>query len=187
MHTKTHIYVQSSIRSLQVAQGNYWKSVIQKLKRTFFLSISCWLYISKTEPDGNLIHRPAVCNRFILDCSCLPSPVGVLEGTHNSPWAQQYGPVPGKHLNGKLLNFRTDNSDAWLDIATNGFWGGKFEILLWCLNFNLSTSSNQPVQSAYRRHKRGNMNRELKILTSEHSHFTPLIFTATGSMRNSTT
>ena len=62
-------------------------------------------------------------------------------------------------LSGEVLRFKTANSDsnARLDIAVNGFWGGRFEHSFFDVRvFNLGTPSNRPFRSAYRHHEREN-------------------------------
>ena len=45
------------------------------------------------------------------------------------------------------------NDNAWLDIAANGFWGGRFERSYFDVRiFNPNTPSNQSLHSAFRCH-----------------------------------
>ena len=58
---------------------------------------------------------------------------------------------------GETLQYKTANRDdnARLDIAANGFWGGRFERSCFDVRiFNPSAPSYQPLHSAYRRHER---------------------------------
>ena len=53
-------------------------------------------------------------------------------------------------LSGEALRFKTANSDSNspLDIAANGFWGGKFEHSFFDVRvFNPGAPSNYPIQS----------------------------------------
>ena len=87
-----------------------------------------------------------------------------------------------KPLSGEALRFKTANSDsnARLDIAANGFWGGRFE----CCSFfdvrvfNPGAPSNYPFKSTYRRHEREKRHQyEQRVREIEHGHFSPLVFT----------
>ena len=83
-------------------------------------------------------------------------------------------------LSGEALRFKTANSDsnARLDIAANGFWGGRFESSF----FNVRVF-NHPFKSAYCRHEREKRCQyEQRVREVEHGHFTPLVFTTTGGM-----
>ena len=87
-------------------------------------------------------------------------------------------------LSGEALHFKTANSDsnAQLDIAANGFWGGRFERSFFDVRvFNPGAPSNHPFKSAYRRHEREKRRQyEQRVREVEHGHFTPLVFTTTG-------
>ena len=89
-------------------------------------------------------------------------------------------------LSGKALRFKTANSDsnARLDIAANGFWGGRFEHSFFDVRvFNPGAPSNHPFKPAYRRHEREKRCQyEQRVHEVEHGHFTPLVFTTTGGM-----
>ena len=89
-------------------------------------------------------------------------------------------------LSGEALRFKTANSDsnARLDIAANGFWGGRFERPFFDVRvFNPGAPSNHPFKSAYRRHEREKRRQyEQRVREVEHGHFTPLVFTTTGGM-----
>ena len=73
------------------------------------------------------------------------------------------------------------NSNARLDIATNRFWGGRFEHSFFDARvFNPGAPSNHPFKSAYRRHEREKRRQyEQHVCEDEHGHFTPLVFTTT--------
>ena len=89
-------------------------------------------------------------------------------------------------LSGEALRFNTANSDsnARLDIAANGFWGGRFERSFFDVRvFNPAAPSNHPFRSAYRRHEREKRRQyEQRVREIEHGHFSPLVFTTTGGM-----
>ena len=89
-------------------------------------------------------------------------------------------------LSGEALCFKTANSDsnARLDIAANGFWGGRFECSFFDVRvFNPGAPSNHPFKSAYRRHEREKRHQyEQRVREVEHGHFTLLVFTTTGAM-----
>ena len=79
---------------------------------------------------------------------------------------------------------------ARLDIAVNGFWGGKHE-RTFCdvrvFNPHASSNHNCSLPNTYRKHEREKKNAyEKRLLEVEHSSFTPLIFSATGGTANST-
>ena len=79
---------------------------------------------------------------------------------------------------------------ARLDIAVNGFWGGRHE-RTFCdvrvFNPYAPSNSNCPLPNTYRRHEREKKNTyERRILEVEHASFTPLIFPASGGMASST-
>ena len=90
-------------------------------------------------------------------------------------------------LSGEALRFKTANSgsNAWLDIVTNGFWGGRFNRSFLMLEFLtlVHHQSNHPFKYAYRRHEREKRRQyEQHVHEVEHGHFTLLVFTTTGGM-----
>ena len=89
-------------------------------------------------------------------------------------------------LSGETLHFKTANSDsnARLDIAVNGFWGGRFERSFFDVRvFNPGAPSNRPFKSAYRHHEKEKRHQyEQRVREVEHGHFIPLVFTTTGGM-----
>ena len=91
-----------------------------------------------------------------------------------------------KPLSGEALRFKTANSDsnARLDIAANGFWGGRFECSFFDVRvFNPGAPSNHPFKSAYRHHEREKRRQyEQRVYEVEHGHFTLPVFTPTGGM-----
>lgn len=96
-------------------------------------------------------------------------------------------PVTTESFNRRSTNIQ-DN--ARLDIAMNGFWGGRHERTFIDVRvFNPHAPSNRKIslQSCYNRHTREKKNQyERRILEIEHSSFTPLIFSATGGMSKGT-
>ena len=94
-------------------------------------------------------------------------------------------------LSGETLQYKTANRDdnARLDIAANGFWGGRFERSYFDVRiFNPSAPSNQPLHSAYRRHdKEKRREYQQRVHEVENASFTPLIFTTTGGMGDAAT
>ena len=94
-------------------------------------------------------------------------------------------------LSGETLQYKTANRDdnARLDIAANGFWGGRFERSYFDVrSFNPSAPSNQPLHSAYRRHdKEKRREYQQRVHEVENASFTPLIFTTTGGMGDAAT
>ena len=87
-------------------------------------------------------------------------------------------------LSGEALRFKTANSDsnALLDIAVNGFWGGRFECSFFDVRvFNPSAPSNRPFKSAYRHHeKEKRCQYEQRVREVKHGHFTPLVLLQQG-------
>ena len=75
---------------------------------------------------------------------------------------------------------------ARLDIAMNGFWGGRYEKCYTDFRvFNPLAPSNSgtTLQSCYRKHEITKKRAyELRIREVEHSSFTPLVFSASGGM-----
>ena len=83
-------------------------------------------------------------------------------------------------LSCEAVRFKTANaySNARLDIAANGCWGGRFERSFFDVRvFNPGAPSNHPFKSAYRRHEREKRRQyEQRVREVEHGHFTPLVF-----------
>ena len=81
-------------------------------------------------------------------------------------------------LSGETLQYKTANRDdnARLDIAANGFWGGRFERSYFDVRiFNPSAPSNQPLHSAYRRHdKEKRREYQQRVHEVENASFTVL-------------
>ena len=75
---------------------------------------------------------------------------------------------------------------ARLDIAANGFWGGRFEKTFMDVRiFNPHAPSNKQttLTSCYRKHERLKKRAyEQRVRETEHATFTPLVLSATGGM-----
>ena len=91
-------------------------------------------------------------------------------------------------LTGEALTGATSNTadGARLDIAVNGFWGGRFErtfLDVRIFNPHAPTNKNTTISKCYRKHEAEKKRAyEQRILEVEQSTFTPLIFSATGGM-----
>ena len=91
-------------------------------------------------------------------------------------------PLTGEALNGATA-IATDG--ARLDVAANGFWGGRHERAFFDIRvFNpLAKSNSHSISSCYRKHK--NIKRRAygqRIREIEHGCFTPLVLSLTGGM-----
>ena len=75
---------------------------------------------------------------------------------------------------------------ARLDIAVNGFWGGRYErtfIDVRVFNPHAQSNRNTTISNCYRKHENEKKRAyEQRIREVEHSSFTPLVFSATGGM-----
>ena len=95
-------------------------------------------------------------------------------------------------LTGEQLTMRSANTDpnARLDIAANGVWGGCFEKTYFDVRvFNPFSKSNTetPVSETYHRHENEKKRTyEQRVIDIEHASFTPMIFSSTGGMSNTT-
>ena len=91
-------------------------------------------------------------------------------------------------LTGEVLTGASSNSQygARLDIAANGFWGGRYQrTYLDVRVFNPHTASNRQtsVATCYRKHEAiKKCAYEQRIREVEHSSFTPLVLSATGGL-----
>ena len=89
-------------------------------------------------------------------------------------------------LTGEALTGATSNTadGARLDIAVNGFWGGRFErtfLDVRIFNPHAPTNKNTTISKCYRKHEAEKKRAyEQRILEVEQSTFTPLIFSATA-------
>ena len=91
-------------------------------------------------------------------------------------------------LTGETLNHTSANSSdgARLDVAVNGYWGGRFErtyLDVRVFNPLAASNSNTDIAKCYRKHENEKKRMyEQRIREIEHSSFTPLVFSATGGM-----
>ena len=96
-------------------------------------------------------------------------------------------------LTGESLAYATSISSegARLDIAANGFWGGRYErTYLDVRVFNPHAPSNNKtsISSCYRKHENEKKRAyEQRIRDVEHSSLTPLVLSATGGMARQAT
>ena len=95
----------------------------------------------------------------------------------------QLQPLSGESLQGGSVN---TSEGARLDIAMNGFWGGRFErsfIDVRVFNLHAPSYRNQNMDSCYMRHEKEKKRiYERRILEVEHATFTPLVFAVSGGM-----
>ena len=93
-------------------------------------------------------------------------------------------------LSGEVLSGSSSNTQdgARLDIAVNGFWGGRFErTFLDVRVFNPHAPSNRHPR-CYRKHELEKKRQyEQRVREIEHASFTPLVLSATGGMANEAT
>ena len=91
-------------------------------------------------------------------------------------------------LTGEVLTGATSNSQAGarLDIAANGFWGGRFQRTYFDVRvFNPHATSNRQTSltNCYRKQEAIKKRAyEQRVREVEHSSFTPLVMSATGGM-----
>ena len=96
-------------------------------------------------------------------------------------------------INGEVLTGTSSNTQdgARLDIAANGFWGGRFERTFFDVRvFNPHAPSNRHsrLASCYRKHELQKKRQyEQWVREVEHASFTPLVLSATGGMANEAT
>ena len=96
-------------------------------------------------------------------------------------------------ITGEALTWATSNTQdgARLDIAANGFWGGRFERTYWDVRvFNPHAPSHQQssLSTCYRKQESLKKRAyEQRVREVEHASFTPLIFSATGGMASEAT
>ena len=90
-------------------------------------------------------------------------------------------------VNGEQLSGNVEDG-ARLDIAANGFWGGRFERTYIDVRvFNPHAPSNRH-SNCYRKHELEKRRQyEQRIREVEHATFTPLVMSATGGMANQAT
>ena len=92
-------------------------------------------------------------------------------------------------ITGEVLSNATAISDdgARLDIAANGFWGGRSERAFFDVRvFNPHAPSNrQPLPTCYRKHENQKKRAyEQRVREVEHGSFTPLVMSLTGGLGN---
>ena len=96
--------------------------------------------------------------------------------------------VDGEALIGSSAN---SQDGVRLDIAANGFWGGRFERTFFDVRvFNPHAPSNRHprLSSCYRKHELEKKRMyEQRVRKVEHASFTPLVLSATGGMANEAT
>ena len=91
-------------------------------------------------------------------------------------------------LTGEILNGATSNSQdgARLDIAANGFWGGRYQQTYFDVRvFNPHAMSNRQTSLAACYRKQEAIKKrayEQRVREVEHSSFTPLVLSATGGL-----
>ena len=97
-------------------------------------------------------------------------------------------PITGEQLTGASSNIQ---DGARLDIAANGFWGGRYERTFFDVRiFNPHARSNcqTSLTTCYRKHK--NIKKrtyEQRVREVEHASFTPLVLSASGGMASEAT
>ena len=91
-------------------------------------------------------------------------------------------------LTGEQLTYTTANVEdgARLDIAANGFWGGRYErtfIDVRIFNPHAPSNRNSDLATCYRKHERSKKRAyEQRVREVEHASFTPLVLSASGVM-----
>ena len=94
-------------------------------------------------------------------------------------------PITGERLIGASAN---TEDGARLDIAANGFWGGRFERTYFdvrVFNPHAPTNRQQSLASTYKKHERMKIRAyEQRVREVEHGSFTPLVMSLTGGVSN---
>ena len=96
-------------------------------------------------------------------------------------------------LTGEQLTYTTANVEdgARLDIAANGFWGGRYErtfIDVRIFNPHAPSNHNSDLATCYRKHERSKKRAyEQRVREVEHASFTPLVLSASGGMAREAT
>ena len=96
-------------------------------------------------------------------------------------------PIDGEVLTGSSPNTQ---DGARLDIAANGFWGGRFERTFFdvrVFNPHAPSNRNSRLASSYRKHELQKKRQYERVREIEHASFTPLVLLATGGMANEAT
>ena len=89
-------------------------------------------------------------------------------------------------ITSEVMANRTANitEGAWLDVAMNGFWGGKYErsfLDVRVFNPHAPSNKNISIQKCYKKHEMEKKRVcEQRIWEVEHATFTPLVFSAIG-------
>ena len=92
-----------------------------------------------------------------------------------------------------MTTYTTSNSTegARLDIAVNGFWGGRYERTFMDVRVfdpHAPSNNNTNISNCYRKHENEKKRAyEQRIRDVEHASFTPLVFSATGGMAKQST
>ena len=92
-------------------------------------------------------------------------------------------------LTGETLSLLSANGDtnARLDVAASGIWGGRFERTFFDVRvFNPYAPSNQTprIQTSYQRHENEKRRKyEQRVIEIEHSTFVPFVLACTGGLR----
>ena len=93
-------------------------------------------------------------------------------------------PITGEILSGAAIT----GEGARLDVAANGFWGGRYERAYFDVKiFNPHAASNrqQCLAATYRRHERITIRAyEQRVREVEHGSFTPLVMSLSGGCGN---
>ncbi len=99
-------------------------------------------------------------------------------------------PITGEVLTGATSNTQLQEG-ARLDIAANGFWGGRFERTYFdvrVFNPHAPSSRQTRMPTCYRRHEAVKKRAyEQRVREVEHASFTPLVLSATGGLANEAT
>ena len=96
-------------------------------------------------------------------------------------------------LTGEQLTYTTANVEdsARLDIAANGFWGGRYErtfIDVRIFNPHAPSNRNSDLVTCYRKHEKSKKRAyEQRVREMEHASFTPLVLSASGGMAREAT
>ena len=110
------------------------------------------------------------------------------EVCHNVVIEPDLQPLGGEVLSGGSANIQ---EGARLDIAANGFWGGRFQKTYFDVRvFNPYAPSNQQSQlsTTYRRHENEKRRAyDQRVREVEHSSFTPLVMSLTGGLGRAAT
>ena len=88
----------------------------------------------------------------------------------------------------EVMNRHTANTTegARLDIAVNGFWGGRYErsfLDVRVFNPYAPSNRNTSIEKCFKKHEQEKKRAyEQRILNVEHASFTPLVFSASGGL-----